>query len=503
MALRDSVATSGQQRRTEMTSRRSSLHRARPGLEQLEQRQVLSGYSPSAAEQLFLEELNNARANPAAYGASIALDLSGVAPSPPLAFNTNLIEAARLHSIDMDVNNYFAHDTPQGVDPGARMTAAGFVWNSWGESIAGGTAYPGPADALAGLIIDRGVPDLGHRIQLLAMAPAFLSQNQVGIGIVQAGTGSLTNYYTVDTANSPTAATFLTGCVFNDTNGNGRYDIGEGVAGVTITATLAGTATTFSTTTWSSGGYTLALEPGTYTVTTVGSGLPSSIIRTVTIGSQNVRLDSSPQDDSYIEHLYATILGRGASNAEVALWDNVLQGWGGPQAVASGIQHSPEALTRIVDGWYVSYLGRSPHNGEEQGWVALLERGETEEAVLSGILGSKEFYDRQASLNPAETANQAFIQSLYSLLLARTPSGSEVSYWQGMPPTAGRAQVALAFLQSQEFRQDVVIDYYRNLLHRSSAPSPSEVAGWTGSAFSILDICVLFESSSEFFSNSQ
>jgi uncharacterized protein YkwD len=486
-----------------MTSRRSPHIRTCLRVEQLEQRQVLSGYSPSAVEQLFLEELNEARANPAAYGDSIGLDLTGVAPSPPLAFDASLIEAARLHSIDMDINDYFAHDTPQGVDPGARMTAAGFVWSSWGESIAGGTAYPGPAAALAGLITDQGVPDLGHRIQLLAMTPAFLAQNQVGIGIVQAGSGPLTNYYTIDTASSSTPATFLTGCVFNDTNGDGKYDIGEGIGGVTITATLAGSATSFSTTTWDSGGYTLALGPGTYTVTAAGTGLPSSIVRTITVASQNVRLDFSPQDDSYIEHLYETILGRSASNAEVGLWDAVLQGWGGPEAVASGIQHSPEALTGIVDGWYLTYLGRSPHNGEQQGWVTMLEDGETEEAVLSGILSSKEFFDRQASLNPTTAPNEAFIQALYGLLLARAPSSAEVTYWLGLVPRAGRAQVAQAFLQSQEFRKDVVTDYYANLLHRASAPSPAEVAGWSTSTLSILDICVLFESSNEFFSDSQ
>ena len=54
-------------------------------VETLEPRNVPSGYQPTAQEQLFLEQLNDARANPAAYGASVGLDLSGVAPSEPLA----------------------------------------------------------------------------------------------------------------------------------------------------------------------------------------------------------------------------------------------------------------------------------------------------------------------------------------------------------------------------------------------------------------------------------
>src|SRR5437588_3642806 len=109
---------------------RLAVRRTPLALEQLETRQLLSGFQPTAVEQLFLEELNDARANPAAYGASIGLDLSGVAPSQPLAFDPSLIAAALGHSQDMSVRNYFAHNTPEGIDPGQRMTAAGFPWNS-------------------------------------------------------------------------------------------------------------------------------------------------------------------------------------------------------------------------------------------------------------------------------------------------------------------------------------------------------------------------------------
>src|ERR1700687_5829637 len=99
-------------RRTTLASMRtsSSQRRSRLVLEALEPRQLLSGYQPSAQEQLFLEQLNDARANPAAYGATIGVDLSTVAPSQPLALNPQLIQAARDHSQDMNDQGYFAHD---------------------------------------------------------------------------------------------------------------------------------------------------------------------------------------------------------------------------------------------------------------------------------------------------------------------------------------------------------------------------------------------------------
>src|SRR6516164_4308155 len=93
--------------------------RTRLALEQLEARELLSA-DPLAVEQLFLEQLNDARANPAAYGTSIGLDLSGVAPSQPLAWDPRLIQAALGHSQDMNDRNYFSHVTPDGIDPGAR-----------------------------------------------------------------------------------------------------------------------------------------------------------------------------------------------------------------------------------------------------------------------------------------------------------------------------------------------------------------------------------------------
>ena len=48
---------------------------------------LLSGFSPTDVEQYYLELLDDARFNPAAYGHSLGIDLSGVAPAQPLAMN--------------------------------------------------------------------------------------------------------------------------------------------------------------------------------------------------------------------------------------------------------------------------------------------------------------------------------------------------------------------------------------------------------------------------------
>jgi hypothetical protein len=164
------------------------------------------------------------------------------------------------------------------------MSAAGFNWYAWGESIAAG--FPDSASALQALVVDQGVPDLGHRIQLLALSSLYQGQNQVGIGIVS-GSGSYGTYYTIDTAQAAgDSNSFATGVVFNDRNGNGQYGIGEGLGGITVAASN-GT----STTTFASGGYSLELAPGSYSLTFSGGGLNAPVTRKVTIGNRNVEVD--------------------------------------------------------------------------------------------------------------------------------------------------------------------------------------------------------------------
>src|ERR1700678_3047253 len=65
----------------------------RPTPEMIESRVLLSGYSPTDVEQYYLELLDDARFNPAAYGQSLGLNLSNVAPAQPLAMNEELVES--------------------------------------------------------------------------------------------------------------------------------------------------------------------------------------------------------------------------------------------------------------------------------------------------------------------------------------------------------------------------------------------------------------------------
>jgi uncharacterized protein YkwD len=473
----------------------SSLSRHwRLHLEELEVRQLLSGYQPTAVEQLLLERLNDVRADPAEYGRSIGLDLSNVALAPPLAFQPLLIQVAREHSQDMHDRDYVSHTNPEGQDLVRRLTwGVGFPWRAYGESIAAGLDLSDPEQTLRSLIQDRGVADLGHRRHLLALDAAAQNQNQVGVGIVQDGSGAYRNYYTIDTAAGADQQPILTGVVYNDANHSGRYDAGEGLGGVTITVAGVG-----SITTWDSGGYSFPLDPGTYTVTASGSVLAAPFTRTVTVGSTNYRLNFTVGPEDYIRNLYQSALRRSAASWEVASWLSVLRGPGGSDAVVNGIERSWEARSRRVGGWYQTYLGRLPVNGEDQGWVAVLFHGTTEETVLAGILGSDEFLHRAVALTSSGTTQQSYVQSLYSLLLERTANAGEMDGWVSVVASEGRAAVAQGFLRSAEYRTDVVWAYYADLLHRTTAPSAAEVTPWVDSGGDLTAFRTSFLESAEF-----
>jgi hypothetical protein len=215
-----------------------------------------------------------------------------------------LVESARLHSQDMIAENYFSHFTPAGIGPDQRIQATGFAATGYAESIETDTTSvsagsPFPANyaawdtgySLSNLIVDNGTPDLGHRVMLLDIGGQFVSMRQVGIGIASQVTTSggmatdLTDT-TIDLASTRNTKPFLTGAVFNDTAGNGEYEPGEGLGGVTITVSNVG-----ATTTLDAGGYSIQLPAGVYTVTASGGGLPAPIVRTVVVQNNNVQLD--------------------------------------------------------------------------------------------------------------------------------------------------------------------------------------------------------------------
>ena len=83
---------------------------------------------------------------------------------------------------------------------------------------------------------------------------------------------------------------FLTGVAFDDQDGDSRYDIGEQLDNLTISARNNSTGATETTTSNQAGGYALALANGNYTVSFSGDRFATQDFQ-ANIGDKNVKLD--------------------------------------------------------------------------------------------------------------------------------------------------------------------------------------------------------------------
>ena len=281
---------------------------ARPIFEALERRAHLSAV-PTAGEQLMLELINRARANPTAEARRLGVDLNeGLAAGtispdakPPLAMNLNITAAARDHASYQLETDQIGHTGRGGTNPGQRITASPYAWTAWGENTAFNAAsnlgdvnarVAGQHDAL---FIDKNVAGRGHRTNLLKGNFREVGSG-VAVGSYRHNGRDLPAVVSVQNFARANGNAFLTGVAYSDAvRDNDFYDAGEGLGGVTVTARSAG-GQAFTATTYAAGGYAIALPPGTYDVTAAGGGLGGTVrYGSVSIGGDNVKRDFRPE----------------------------------------------------------------------------------------------------------------------------------------------------------------------------------------------------------------
>lgn len=95
----------------------------------------------------------------------------------PVGANSQLDTAALRHSQDMAAKDYFDHNSPDGKDPGDRITAAGYRWTTYGENIARG-------QQTAAQVMDGWMKSPGHRANILNCA-----FKEIGVGVHEGSGG--------------------------------------------------------------------------------------------------------------------------------------------------------------------------------------------------------------------------------------------------------------------------------------------------------------------------
>lgn len=254
---------------------------------------------PTAHEQYLLELINRARLNPLGeanlfgIGLNDGLNANTISDSvkQPLAFNLLLIDSARSHSQWMLDTDIFSHTGEGGSSSGDRMRDAGYQFTgSWvgGENI----AYVGTTGTLnvnnaVGQVHKNLFKSSGHRKNIL-------NSNYREIGLATL-TGDFDGYnslmVTEDFAKSGSNI-FLTGVAFDDSvQDDDFYTVGEGLAGIEVTAVRQSDNNSFTTTTMASGGYQIALDAGTYEVSFSDNNQMVGSPHQVNIAGENIKLD--------------------------------------------------------------------------------------------------------------------------------------------------------------------------------------------------------------------
>lgn len=254
--------------------------------------------NPTAHEQLMLELVNRARTNPSAEAARLGIGLNdGLAPGtidtqpkPPLALHPALIAAARAHTGWMLANEVFSHTGTGGSTSHDRMVAAGFDFSgSWssGENIALGQTT-GTVSLTSQTIArhDSLFRSAVHRVNICGTAT-----NRIGLGIISGEfDGWNAVMVTQDFAGSGAyPETLVTGVVYEDKNGDGFYDPGEGIPGVVVKPEGGDWQAKSS----SSGGYAVPYSGASGTLTVLFQGDIPNGTRTLAVqkSGENLKLD--------------------------------------------------------------------------------------------------------------------------------------------------------------------------------------------------------------------
>lgn len=288
---------------------------------------------PTNEQQYMLELINRARANGGAEAAR--LGLSGLQEGPPtingepwtiqttvqpLSWNQLLFNCAQNHSKNLNnADQFFLGGSPHtfgGMTPSQRIAAAGYSMANYNGPTTASGFFPGPEnvfEAVAqgsgpfvganlvagvlqghnGLFTDQTVPGRGHRDTTML---GFF--REIGVGITAGKdnqnnpgqpNGAWDSLYVVQNFGAQASQTpFITGVVYQDTNGNGFYDPGEGIGGIRVDIT----GTNFFAVTSASGGYSAPVAGnGSYTVTFSGGSFPATQQNAMVSSLLNTKVD--------------------------------------------------------------------------------------------------------------------------------------------------------------------------------------------------------------------
>ena len=300
-----------------LSARSAKRQRARCrvlGMQTLESRQLLTAVVMTQQEQLLLELVNRARANPVAEASRFGIDLNfelepdEISPDAkqPLAPHQALRDAARGHSIDMLDREFFEHENPDGKGPSDRARAAGYPAGA-GENI----AWFGTPDKLKNVTELQRTAEVYRRHEALFLSPPHrtnmmtASYRELGTSVEYAITGSLVetdpaegflefeSIVVTENFGNRGGDYFITGVIYTDNVVTDNFfSVGEAIGNATVTATRNRDGEVFTTTSGPAGGYGLQVPTGVYVVSATSPSFPAGMtVSNVVVLSENIKVD--------------------------------------------------------------------------------------------------------------------------------------------------------------------------------------------------------------------
>lgn len=182
----------------------------------------------------------------------------------------------------------------------------------------------------------------------------------------------------------------------------------------------------------------------------------------------NIEQFANPSAVADIEGLYATVLGRLPSGAEIDVWVAVIAAGATPADLARDFWESPEHRALQVRRAYATYLNRAPDPIGEATWVAALLRGASEAAVARGLVDSVEY-------RVAHPTFREFIAHVYRGTVGRAATATEQSFWtRAAAHGASRSAIFGRIARTRSTVVRLVTGDFEQVLGR--APRPAEVA---------------------------
>jgi hypothetical protein len=153
-----------------------------------------------------------------------------------------------------------------------------------------------------------------RRDALLGAVAPFDEHSEIGVAHHYGANSELENYWVIEMARQHIGDRFVTGVVFQDFDGDGLYDSGEGLDSVTVSNGLQITSTD------ASGAYSIPVASGLHTVSIQGLTRNLSSSHTVRVADHNVQVDFV-----YTPNIAASVVTPQVNFRTRSLWTNSLQ----------------------------------------------------------------------------------------------------------------------------------------------------------------------------------